>query len=383
MTQKKKPSTTTKTITAGGAMLVAAFTAFSLNQGGLTGRATGGAVGCGGPGESPVASSSESEGLLPGGSRFVIEHALSADGFDLIQHLSPVHAPTVALADEGPAVVSLGVPDSLSEALSHEKYRAFNRLIDASGLRPVFDNTSASFTVFAPNDTAMEAWGQLTTALEPQNLPYARAIVEHHMIRGKERVNTVPDEVMDTLVPGQRLTIDREARTVRGGNSLPAQVMDNGFQTTSSLVHEIDAVLVPAATTMIELELSGFTMFATMVRIAGLDETYGDPSGRYTIIAPPNVALMDAGINPADLQTPSPGMEGNIAEIVRNHVIEGVFRDFSDVPEGVTTVSGIPVESRAPDQLALATGEEINLVEMGVSQNGVVFQADTVLNFQF
>jgi hypothetical protein len=95
MTTPKNPFTS-RTFLTGAAMLGAAFVVFSLNQGGLTGRATGGAVGCGG--YEPVAESSRSLGDSP-----LLQPSAPEDQV-VLRRDPPMFVPSFRLAADGRSI---------------------------------------------------------------------------------------------------------------------------------------------------------------------------------------------------------------------------------------------------------------------------------------
>ena len=381
----------TRTITAGGTMLAAAFIAFSLNQTGLTGRATGGAVGCGGIeaiGDEPfVAQRGDVEAepvqvldLIP---------ILSLDGRHVeLTSRRQVPPMTASLDDRSTAVLTPEEfvrlrkprPDNLSGLIANEKLRTFNALVDASGMRDLFDDTSAEFTVFAPTDEAFEAWPRLDELLERDGDAFVRAFVAHHMIAGASRVDELPAEVVDSMAPGQQLRIDRSRRIVHASGGSQAQLVEEGIEGERSMAHMIDGVLIPVMTSVQELELrQDYSMFLTMLDVAGELERIGRPDRGSTVLAISDMVLQELGFIPSDLR--SPGMEGQIRTLVRNHVMDGMHPEFREGEESVKTDSGLYVQNAEEGFIVMSNGDQLRAENVGTTPNGVLWDVRGLIDY--
>lgn len=381
----------TRTITAGGTMLAAAFIAFSLNQTGLTGRATGGAVGCGGieaMGDEPFVAQ---RGAIEAEPVHVLElvPVLSPTGEDLELRTRYRNPPTVASVDQrSTAVLSpedfirlrTPRPDTLSGLIAQEELRIFNALVDASGMRPVFDDPKAEFTVFAPTDEAFESWPRLDELLERDGDAFVRAFVQHHMIAGASRVDALPSEIVDSMTPGQQLRVDRNQRIIYGSSGSRAQLVKEGIEGERSMAHYVDGVLAPVMTSVQEIEMQGdYSMFLTMLDVAGELDRVGRPERASTVLAISDSVLAELGFVASDLR--SPGMEARIVTLVRNHLMDGMHEDFASGENEAQTDSGLRVQNAEEGYVVMSNGDELPAHPVLRASNGVVWDVRGMIDY--
>ena len=104
------------------------------------------------------------------------------------------------------------------------------------------DAEAGPFTVFAPNDDAFAAQGDLISGLSEEDL---NATVTYHVVPG-----IVPSS---DVVPGARFeTLSGETIVISRDGSLPGSVnvISPDNETDNGLVHVIDGVLIPTSLTL-------------------------------------------------------------------------------------------------------------------------------------
>lgn len=373
-------------------MLAAAFIAFSLNQSGLTGRATGGAVGCGGIGavtDDPFAAQPAPIDGEPV-EVFELQPTLRDDGLGI--DINPVRRQVPVLAgatERSTAVVTPEefrrlrniTPGTLSEVLESRHLKLFSGLIDATGMRPIFDDPAAEFTVFAPTDEALAAWPRFEELEAREGDAFVRAFVEHHMVAGASMITDLPSEILDSMAPGQQIRIDRNSYTITSAGGSRAQVVKEGLPGERSFVHLIDNALVPVMTSVQELEIQGdHSMFLTMLDVAGELERVGRPDQGTTLLAISDPVLVGLGFVASDLR--SPGMAGQVSSLVRNHLIAGLHSELVAGNEDVTTDSGLFIQSVENGSIVMSNGDEIPVQRLAEAPNGVIFDAAARIDFQ-
>ena len=138
-------------------------------------------------------------------------------------------------------VPDLNIIDTVSR---HGTFTIFTRLVEGSLLEKRL-RTEASFTVFAPADTAFTRLptGTLKWLLEPQNEQRLADILRYHVVYGRlesrqlERIRRARTE------QGQELKIDLRQTLLIDS----ARIIFRDIDATNGIIHGIDSLLVPYA----------------------------------------------------------------------------------------------------------------------------------------
>jgi transforming growth factor-beta-induced protein len=138
------------------------------------------------------------------------------------------------------------VPDLniIDTMIRHGTFTVFTRLVEGSLLEKKL-RTEASFTVFAPVDTAFTRLptGTLKWLLEPQNEQRLADILRYHVVherlesRQLERIRRARTE------QGQELKIDLRQTLLIDS----ARIIFRDINATNGIIHGIDSLLVPHA----------------------------------------------------------------------------------------------------------------------------------------
>ncbi len=195
------------------------------------------------------------------------------------------------------------------------------------------------FTVFAPTDAAFDALppAMLSELLDDPTGDLARILLYH--VLGDEVVSgSLFDGQTATTLLGQDISITIDANDDVFIND--ARVVITNLAATNGVVHVIDAVLMPTATTALDaIENSPVhTILESALSSAGLNDALsGD--GPFTVFAPTDAAfnLLPPGSITDLLEDPT----GDLARILLHHVISGEVLS-SDIIDGqaATTLLG-------------------------------------------
>ncbi|KAG6542859.1 hypothetical protein Mapa_015763 [Marchantia paleacea] len=127
-------------------------------------------------------------------------------------------------------------------------------VVDAAGLADTFDDPALNVTVFAPNNAAitglinvLNASG-LTLANVTGNTNKAANILLYHVATVvATSAQLVDEQSLPSLYTGYNLTVDKNATTVEieGGADTEATVVTPDVRVCGSIVHIINAVLLP------------------------------------------------------------------------------------------------------------------------------------------
>jgi uncharacterized surface protein with fasciclin (FAS1) repeats len=175
------------------------------------------------------------------------------------------------------------------------------------------------------------------------------------------------------LAKDVKVTINSEGVFINNAKVTVADVMaDNG------VVHVIDAVLVPAKTTIVDIVInseSHNTLEAAVIA-AGLVETLsGD--GPFTVFAPTDAAFaaLPAGTLEALLADPS----GQLTDILKYHVLSGKVLS-TDLSDGLmaTTLLAKDVKVTINSEGVFINNAKVTVADV-MADNGVVHVIDAVL----
>ncbi|MFT5165881.1 MAG: putative surface protein with fasciclin (FAS1) repeats, partial [Saprospiraceae bacterium] len=176
------------------------------------------------------------------------------------------------------------------------------------------------FTVFAPTDAAFAALpaGTVDNLLLDPTGDLAK-ILFYHVLGAEVLSTTLSDGQTATTLLGQGITV-----TINGNGVFinDAQVTVTDIDATNGVVHVIDAVILPAAATVVDVVVNSdvHTTLEAAVIAADLAGTLsGD--GPFTVFAPTDAAFaaLPAGTVDALLLDPT----GDLASILLHHVLSG------------------------------------------------------------
>lgn len=124
--------------------------------------------------------------------------------------------------------------------------------VDAAGLVDTLNDPSATYTVFAPINSAFEALpeGTVDTLLMPENKDQLTNVLSQHVIvSGEMTIDELIEAGEVTTFNDGTDTIEAsgETATVVGDSGEPATIVCGNVETANGIVHLIDGVLMPAA----------------------------------------------------------------------------------------------------------------------------------------
>ena len=232
------------------------------------------------------------------------------------------------------------------------------------------------FTVFAPTDDAFAALpdGTLDALLQDPTGDLANILL-YHVVNGKAYAKDLSDGQFVTTLLGQEVlvTINDEGVFIDS-----AKVTVTDILATNGVVHVIDAVLLPASNTVVDVIVNSevHTTLETAVIQAELNDDLS-ADGPFTVFAPTDdaFAALPDGTLDALLQDPT----GELADILLYHVVDGKAYS-SDLMDGsfVTTLLGQEVNVMVTDTGVLINNAKVTVANIRAS-NGVVHVIDAVL----
>ena len=249
--------------------------------------------------------------------------------------------------------------------------------IDQEGLTSTLQESTGTYTVFAPTNDAFDALASdldtnIAGLLALSNLS---DILTYHVLGSEVASSSINNgDIVDALSTTNTLKLSATA----GGDVYVNQAMvtmanigaDNG------VVHVLDAVILPNETVVDVAIDNGFTTLTTAVVAAELLSTLSDPFAEYTVFAPSNDAFDSLAVT---LGTDLAGILAlpNLSDILLYHVVSGTVLSTGLSAGDVATLNGLTVT------VDLTTGVMINDATVTLadvtSENGVVHVIDGVL----
>lgn len=373
MTEKTHQTPKTR-IFASIAVAGAIIGALSLNQVGLTGRATGGTVGCGGM--APV----EAESVSQDASGLGVVPVLGGFGQRVnlkVQSLANDVRPIVP--DDQLAMRVLenedGRPATLEERLLKSGHHHFLQWVEDAGMLDVFRDPQTRVTLFVPTDAAIEAHSAEEIAFfeDPQNRAFLQALVQHHLAVGRFAFGQPPGQQVQTSLAGQPLSLDVGEMTVEAATGIRAHVEVANLQTDESMVHVVDRVLVPEPSLPVVTLHQSHQLFYAILLNTGLIEDVADLGRQMSVLAPTDAALRAQGVDVYNIDDPA--NRKWLTQMARSHLFMGehpsAFRE---------SFAGVPVEwEPGENKLRFPSGQEVALGPSHPAANGTVYRADTVM----
>ncbi|MBA6233864.1 MULTISPECIES: fasciclin domain-containing protein [unclassified Colwellia] len=183
-------------------------------------------------------------------------------------------------------------------AISNGNFTTLVEALQATGLDSVLSDTSASFTVFAPTDSAFALLGQNTINGLLADTDRLSDILTYHVISGEVDAATAIGLAGTTVT---MVNGDSVGLSLSGDNLLVnmATVITTNIQTDNGIIHVVDAVLMPPAdvivptTNIVETAIANgnFTTLVAALQATDLDAVLADESATFTVFAPTDAAF--------------------------------------------------------------------------------------------
>jgi uncharacterized surface protein with fasciclin (FAS1) repeats len=221
--------------------------------------------------------------------------------------------------------------------VNSEVHTTLETAVIAAGLAEALSG-DGPFTVFAPTDAAFAALPAGTiNALLADPTGALADILKYHVLAGKVMSTGLSDGMTATTLLGKYITvtINDDGVFING-----AKVTVADIEAGNGVVHVIDAVLVPARVTVVDVIVNSdvhTTLEAAVVAAGLVDALSGD--GPFTVFAPTDAAFaaLPAGTIEALLADPT----GALADVLKYHVVSGkVMSGQLTNEQKVTTLSG-------------------------------------------
>jgi uncharacterized surface protein with fasciclin (FAS1) repeats len=269
-----------------------------------------------------------------------------------------------------------GGPTTLADVVSGtDNLSTLATALDTTDRVETLDDSSATFTVFAPSNAAFEAY-DVEFLTNPDNAALLGEVLDYHVVSGQalEADQLEDGQTLETVMGDQlEVSVDGDGNVFVEG----AQVTNANVRTDNGVAHVVDDVLLTNRTAAERVQVTS----ATSTLNAALDaadraETLNDENATFTIFAPPNAAFapydVDFLVNNAAL----------LGEVLDYHVVSGSAVRSGDLEQGtqtLETVNGDNIEvTLDEDGNVFVEGAQVTTADIGAS-NAVIHLVDDVL----
>lgn len=246
--------------------------------------------------------------------------------------------------------------------------------IGAAALNGVL-STDGPFTLFAPTD---DAFAELPAGTIDQLLANTAALEEvllYHTLIGAEATSGDLErgQTVETLVGDAFVEITADGQIFIDN----AEVTMADIDADNGVVHVIDAVLLPARETVVDVVITSpdHTTLESAITLAKLSGALsGD--GPFTLFAPTDDAF--ANLDPATLQAALDDPEGLLTTVLTYHVVDGAVTSDMLSTGLVPTLQGESLDVVVDNATVTVNGATVIQPNLEVD-NGVVHVVDGVL----
>ncbi len=253
--------------------------------------------------------------------------------------------------------------------------------LQQEGLDAALNDAGATYTVFAPDDDAINAIASAlgTDIAGVLALPNLSDILTYHVLTSEVMSSMVTNgAIVQPLSTTNTLKLTRTSTNDIFVNQ--AQVNGADLMATNGVVHSINAVVLPVETVVDVAIDNGFSSLATAVITAELLPALTNPLATYTVFAPTNQAFDDIA---AALGTDIAGLLAlpNLADILTYHVL-GSEVMAADVTNGAIVQ---PLSATNTLKLTVTSTDDVFVNQAQVtatdieSDNGVVHVLNAVV----
>lgn len=289
---------------------------------------------------------------------------------------------TDIMADNGVihVVDKVILPLSLSgHAAANSAFSVLEEVVEKAGLSETLNNSSLSFTVFAPVDDAFnQLFTNLGFTLDDLSLEDLQPILLYHVVTGFLPSADIESGYVTTLSQiGEQfvsLQVSLGDNIILNGNS---NIIIEDVVATNGIIHAIDEVLIPPEVVDLALDNSDFSYLVEALVKVDLVEVLRD-EGPFTVFAPVNSAFEDLfetlgvnGLNDIDDET--------LENVLLAHVVSGYFLS-SDLSNGSMSTLNSEKSLTINVDNGIVIDGDINVLLADIKgTNGVVHVIDKVI----
>ncbi|SMF77129.1 fasciclin domain-containing protein [Pseudobacteriovorax antillogorgiicola] len=282
--------------------------------------------------------------------------------------------------DDDDPVVAPETNDQLSLAGTigqESNYSVLESLLVKAELVSVLED--GEYTIFAPTDAAFNAVPQDVLATLDQDKDLLRKVLLYHVVPGRlDAAQVLASESLKSQL-GDELMVKSE----NGSNFInDAKITATNKLASNGIVHQIDAVLVPASIdlgpkSIVDIALAD-SQFSTLVELLTKADLVAALQGdaKLTVFAPTNAAFAALTDEQREAVNSNPDLR---KAILTYHVVEGTFSgaDVSSEKE-LATLNGAYLFAEVKDDGLMVQGAKVTAGDVAAS-NGVIHVINKVM----
>ena len=248
-------------------------------------------------------------------------------------------------------------------------------VLQLTGLDAPQNSADTRTTLFAPTDQAFAAVPEDILISLVEDSEKLTETLLYHVLEGRTFASDLSDQLEITTAQGETATITLNADGAFINN---AQIILTDFFTGNGIIHIIDAVLLPAPKTVMDVVIRSedHNILQVALDTANLSSTLqGD--GTFTLFAPTDGAFGEIPEETINALLSDP--EGQLTDILLYHVLgsEVLSTDLSDGMTA-TTLNGGDITVSIENGLVFINDAQVTVADIE-TENGIVHVIDAVL----
>lgn len=272
----------------------------------------------------------------------------------------------------------------------HSAVSLFSTALKQAGLSDILKNQNISFTVFAPQNQAFDAYLQARGYTSLQEVPAAELnqLIGYHISLGKRLASALDSALLVDTYNDKKIFIHNTGNNIILNNQ--SGIVENNLLANNGVVHTIDQVLSPPTQTIAAYiatrataeEAADFILLHAALQHAGMLSFLDDKRQEFTFFAPTDAAFMAAGYATVeDILNEDPAV---LKSVLRYHLISR-YRFASMFTNGnLTTLQGNSLSLNADNKTITGAGnaEAASLLSTEqdiLTTNGILHAIDRVL----
>jgi len=263
-----------------------------------------------------------------------------------------------------------------SVIFNSENFSILSQLLDGTGLLNTLNDPAGKTTLFAPTNQAfINLPSDILFSLADSDEELTNALL-YHVTPGRTFADELSDQLEITTAQGETVIITLNSD---GAFINDAQIVVTDFFTGNGIIHVIDAVLIQAPETVMDVVIRSDVHNTLQLALdtAQLAEALQAPDGTFTLFAPTDEAfgLLPDGTIESLLENPTEDLQ----QILLYHALGSVVRS-SDLMDGqeATTLQGDNVTVEIDNGSVFINNAQVIIADIE-TDNGVVHVIDAVL----
>jgi len=276
-------------------------------------------------------------------------------------------------------------PTIFEIASNDERFDSLELALVTTGLDSALDDSSATYTVFAPTDDAFDKLGDTLTELLGDTDTLSD-ILQYHVINGaavnKETAVSLSGNTQ-AMLNGDKIAIRLEGEDLFINY---AKVILTDIEASNGIIHAIDTVLIPPTSSESGLNIvdtavvnGSFSTLITALEAAGLKDLLEDESKTFTVFAPTDDAFMkiDTTVLEELLADTTALTDTLLYHVIEENTVDSMTA-LSLAGQTVSMANGGKTNLSTSDGALFVNSSKVTITNIKTT-NGIIHVIDTVL----